>query len=219
MKITDLIYPENLYCLCCGDTMQQNRIHGICDSCASKIHWLYENPYKSIMDEFSFSDVISCCRYGFFERKIMNALKTGGKPYTAKGPALLMAERDKFSGKQFDLIVPVPIHKNKLAKRGYNQAELLADVISKELGIPSVNALLKITETKSMRSSGGMERRLLLDGSFAADPECRELMRSKRILLVDDVVTTGSTADSCSRVLLAEGAAEVSVLCFASASS
>ena len=224
-KALDLVYPQNLYCLCCEDTMEQSRIHGICDRCAEKINWLDHDPFRAALDEFAFDKVMSCCVYGFYPRKIMYGLKLHNKTYIAKNIGLLMAEKVKLeagcsgglSDSSYTALVPVPSSPKKLKTRGYNQAELLAERISKELGLPLwKDALLKTRETASLRMSTGQERRSILEGAFAVPESACEKVRGADILLVDDVVTTGSTADACAIALRDAGAKSVTVLCFAS---
>lgn len=216
-RALDLVYPRNLYCLCCEDTMEQSRIHGICDRCAEKINWLDHDPFRASLDEFAFDRLMSCCVYGFYPRKIMHDLKLHAKPYIAESIGLLMAEKAKLEGGSFTAAVPVPSSPSKLKKRGYNQAELLARQVCRELGIPMWNdALAKVSETASMRLSTGLERRNMLQGAFEVPEKACGLVSGADILLVDDVVTTGSTADACSAALLDAGAKSVSLLCFAS---
>ena len=231
-RLLDLVYPENLYCLCCEDTMQQNRIHGICDRCAGKIEWLTHNPFRNRMDEFAFDELYSCCIYGFYARKIIHGLKLHNKTYIAKNIGLLMAEKLQAEpGEEVRagednctsiwnnyVIVPVPSSPQKLKQRGYNQADLLAQYTGKALGIPMWNnVLLKTAETASMRLASGEDRRNMLQGAFSVSEKACDLLQDKDIILVDDVVTTGSTADACARALKDGGARSVTVLCFASA--
>ena len=216
-RALDLVYPQNLYCLCCEDTMEQSRIHGICDNCAKKINWLDHDPFRAALDEFAFDKVMSCCVYGFYPRKIMYGLKLRNRTYIAKNIGLLMAEKVRLEGGSFTAMVPVPSSPAKLKKRGYNQAELLAACASKELGLPLwKDALEKTRETASLRLSTGQERRSILEGAFSVPESACAKVRGADILLVDDVVTTGSTADACAIALKDAGAKSVSVLCFAS---
>ena len=111
----------------------------------------------------------------------------------------------------------MPCTKAKKKKRGYNQAELLAKYAAKELGLPVLtDVLVKQKETPSMRLSTGEERRNLMQGVFAVDQNACAGLLGADILLVDDVLTTGSTADACALELKAAGVRTVSVLCFAS---
>ena len=216
-RLLDLVFPQNIYCLCCGDTMENSRIHGICDKCAEKISWLDHDPFRASLEDFAFEHVLSCCVYGFYPRKIMHDLKLHGKPYIARSIGPLMAEKARMEGGSYTALIPVPCTKAKHRKRGYNQAELLAKYAAEDLGLPVwSDVLIKQTETPSMRLSSGEERRNLMQGVFGVDQNTCGKLRGADILLVDDVLTTGSTADACALVLKDAGAKSVSVLCFAS---
>ena len=213
----DLVFPKNLYCLCCEDTCEKSRIHGICDSCAAQMNWLDHDPFRASLDEFAFDRVMSCCVYGFYARKIIHGLKLHSRTYIAENVGLLMAEKAKLEGGSFTAVVPVPMTPAKKRKRGYNQTELLSKYISRELKLPVWKDVLeKVRETRSMRLSTGEERRSLLEGAYKAPEGARGKLNGADILLVDDVVTTGSTADACAIALKDAGARSVSVLCFAS---
>ena len=107
-----------------------------------------------------------------------------------------------------DVIIPVPMHKNKLRKRGFNQAELIADYISKTLDIPlETNVLIKIKKTEPQAGTNSRKERLEnLEGAFGVSGD---ILRGKTVLLVDDVITTGSTMRQCAVALRAGGAREV----------
>ncbi|MBR0130897.1 MAG: ComF family protein [Firmicutes bacterium] len=217
--LLDTVYPENIYCLCCGDSMENSRIHGICDVCASKIDWCTENTLKRHMDEFAFDELFMCCVYGFYPRQIMSRFKLAGNPYAARPLGRLLGERLLMEHIHPDALTAVPMHLEKLKKRGFNQAELLAEYAAKTADIAHVPGLLMKTEmTASMRLSDGRARRSQLEGSFDIAPKYRDWVRNKYIVIVDDVVTTGSTADACSRLLKEAGASRVAVLCFAGTS-
>lgn len=181
--------------------------------------WDFRNHFAPYIDEFAFTDVWPCVRYGFYARKIMNGLKNGGQGYMAKNIGLMMAERLLMEEELPDFLVAVPSHKSKQLKRGYNQAELLAKEISKVSGLDWVKgALIKTEATASMRMADGVTRRTTLQNSFAVDPRLKEFIKGKFVCLVDDVTTTGSTADACARTLALAGASRVALLCFASSS-
>lgn len=220
--------------------MEQNRTGGICDNCAAKISWLTENPFAQVMEDFAFDDLVPCCVYGFFPRRIIHGLKLYGKTYIAKGLGALMAERLLMSGNPLpDAFIPVPGSPKKTRKRGYNQAELLAKHVSGALAITKTGAadsassadpptpnsraipvltdvLIKPKDTASMRMSDAITRRNMLVDAFSVPPEKAPLIAGRNLVLVDDVLTTGSTADACARTLKDAGAARVAVLCFAS---
>ena len=116
----------------------------------------------------------------------------------------------------FDLIVPVPLHASKLAKRGYNQADSFAEGLAVGLQLPwQAAALHRVTNTKSQTRKNRMQRWQNVETVFeVAEPS---LIRNQRVLVVDDVLTTGATLEACATVLLNAGAREVSIATIATA--
>jgi ComF family protein len=110
----------------------------------------------------------------------------------------------------FDYVLPVPLHEKKLKVRGYNQAGVFANSFADEMQIPYSEAIIKrniATETQTRK--GRLERWKNVDSIFEVTE--KELVKNKKILIMDDVITTGSTIEACASVLLNEGAAEISV--------
>jgi ComF family protein len=112
-----------------------------------------------------------------------------------------------------ELIVPVPLHWRRLLARRYNQSALLAARLARIAARPIAPDLLRrIRSTPALGDRGAVERAAVLEGAFALSRAGRRRVEGRRILLVDDVMTSGATAEACARVLLAGGAAEVAVL-------
>ena len=118
--------------------------------------------------------------------------------------AVRFGERIRTAGIQ--RIVPVPIHSSRLRKRGFNQAGELADRLSKELQIPAARLLLRVKKTDPQKGLGAGGRLKNLEQAFLALPEAGSF---ERVLLVDDIYTTGSTAEACTRALLKAGVKKV----------
>ena len=223
-KLPDLVYPENLYCACCGDLIdRKTRIHNLCDSCIEKITWISDNPYSSSMNDFAFDDLFSCCIYGYYPRQMIVKLKFHNARYLAKPMAKLMAERVllSFGGsrekiqKSFDCISYIPVSKEKLKTRGFNQAQLLAKYLSRELDLPLKSLLIKPRETPSVKLAGKNERMDILKGAFEIDPRAKNIS-GLRVLLADDVLTTGSTANEAALTLKNAGCKTICIAVFAS---
>jgi len=109
---------------------------------------------------------------------------------------------------QIDMIIPVPLHKNRQKQRGYNQAELIGECLAKLLCIPLVpNILVKTSESKSQSVLSRNERLSNVEGLFKVVNA--EAIYCKNILIIDDIVTTGSTVNQCSKALKQAGASSV----------
>lgn len=114
-----------------------------------------------------------------------------------------------------DLIVPVPLHKRRLMKRGFNQSSEIARFLATALAVPMSNeALARIRNTAPQTKLGHRERQTNIKGAFQGDSD---LVRGKRVLLTDDVYTTGATLKECARTLKNAGAKEITVLVLARA--
>jgi ComF family protein len=116
-----------------------------------------------------------------------------------------------------DLVIPVPLHAARQRERGYNQSELLARFLARQLGWRVETAALKrVRRTRPQVGLNMVERRANVSGAFIAEPS---LVKGKQILLIDDVRTTGATLVASAEVLLAAGANAVSAYCLAEADS
>lgn len=146
-------------------------------------------------------------RYEGRLREAVHALKYGGKLALAEPLGRALAEVAAAEGllAATDLVVPVPLHPRRQAHRGFNQAEELACSLGRAADKPVVRALVRVRDTPSQTELDERQRRSNVRGAF----QPRRDLRGMRVLLVDDVVTTGSTLRECARVLKAAGAAEV----------
>lgn len=113
----------------------------------------------------------------------------------------------------FDGLVPVPLHPKRERRRGYNQAALLAHVAGRHLGVPVLPALQRMRATPHQVGLGAAERRQNVENAFAGSPGV--VVHGLRLVLVDDVTTTGSTLGACAEALLAHGALEVTAVTLA----
>jgi ComF family protein len=154
--------------------------------------------------------------YGDVSRDLVLGLKYQGRRdglvvlsgWMAGAGAELLAETD--------LIVPVPLHYFRLVRRGFNQSGWLAAALSRSSGVRlSVDALKRARATPIQGSLSAAARRRNVQGAFRVRTSRKALVRDKRILLVDDVLTTGATAEACALTLKRAGAACVDVLTLA----
>lgn len=133
------------------------------------------------------------------------------KTHLRRPLALLMVQEGAhFLSPAPEAVMPVPLHRSRLRQRGFNQALLLAEVVAGRLRVPLVRqGLLRTRPTEPQVNLSADERRQNVRGAFSVPDE--RCVAGRRILLVDDVLTTGSTANECARVLKAAGARDVRV--------
>lgn len=232
-KAMEWIYPSNIYCISCGSIIDNSRDYALCDSCMQRFHWLgektcqkcgkilspdYRNPlcWDCRTFDHEFDRGFTCVQYGLYERGLLMDYKYRGKAYIGRKLGDVLYDRMSLEEETFDLLVPVPMHRKKQARRGYNQADIMARRMSRRSGIPCAPGLLqRRRETLPMKGLGPFERYENLRGSFSVSPQNHYPIEGKRILLIDDIYTTGSTADACSLALREAGAGRVCVVSFA----
>lgn len=152
--------------------------------------------------------------YGGAARKVLLGFKHGDRQHLVKvmAPQIVRAGGGWLGPET--LLVPVPLHRWRLWKRGFNQAALLALAAGRRSQTPVlVDALTRVRATTTSRGMGRRKRAANVRAAFRVrDPAC---VRGRDIVLVDDVLTTGATADACARMLLRAGAKSVRVLTWA----
>ena len=155
--------------------------------------------------------------YGFYEdelRELIHLFKYGRVQPLAKPLGRMLAQA--FPREEaFDCIVPMPLHWRKRWQRGFNQSELLARDLGRRTNTPVKNALRRVRFTAAQAGLTNAKRRLNVSGAFR--PKKKGALNGLRVLLVDDVMTTGATAASCARALKMAGARSVTLLTVARA--
>lgn len=151
--------------------------------------------------------------YGETARRLALALKYGGRMGVADTMAGLM---QRHLPADAQLIVPVPLHRWRLWRRGYNQAGLIGAALGRRGDLSFVtDALVRTRRTPPLRGMNGRQRAEAVRDVFAMSPTGATTVGGARIVLVDDVFTSGATVAGCADVLLTAGAARVDVLCWA----
>ena len=158
--------------------------------------------------------------YSGVTRKALHGLKYGGDQRLAEPLGQAIAARWRRAGVGGDLLVPVPIHEDRLRWRGYDQAHLLAVVAGQESGLPVAPVLLRTRATTAQFDLDRVARAGNVTGAFQLRPRrgtplAAEPLAGRWPVLVDDVVTTGATLSACAAVLLAAGAMGVSAVAVA----
>ncbi len=157
-------------------------------------------------------------RYDEGSRPLLLGFKHGDRTEAAAPYAAWMARSGRDLMAAAEVVAPVPLHWRRLFSRRYNQAALLARALARRQGLPEVpDLLLRRRATPSQGRLTRSERQRNVAGAFAVNPRRAKLLKGRRLLLVDDVMTTGATVAACSRAALKAGAAAVDVLLLARA--
>lgn len=203
----DLAMVTAPFCQICGHpfTSSQGNEH-VCGEClrqppffkAARSVFIYKEPIKRAITQFKFLGCTALAE--LFVKAIITHLNEFIKQIAP------------------DIIIPVPLHLHRLRERGYNQCLLLAQHMARTLGIPCKKRVLrKVKPTIPQVGLSSYQRRLNIKGSFAVFDQ--DAVQGKRILLIDDVLTTGSTVNECAKVLVKAGADGVWVITLARTSN
>lgn len=207
-KIINELYPKK--CIICGKLYSDE----ICNKCYKTLEILaktekYENK--------SFNEHTYLFKYEGKIRKLIIDYKFNDKAYLSNFFTKIIIKNEKICRKikSYDIIIPVPIHKKRKNERGYNQSELIAKKITENINelqlitnsiIKEKNTVAQSTLTKEQRKQNVKQVYKLIN---------KEKIQNKKIILLDDIYTTGSTAEECSRILKQNGAKEILVLTIA----
>jgi ComF family protein len=167
-----------------------------------------------LVDRPAFDRMRAAVAYGDIPRKVALKLKYGGRPGVAETIARYV-ERHVSPGTDAWL-APVPLHRWRIWKRGYNQAALIASALARRSGMQArLDLLERVKATPVLRAMSPSQRRDAVRGAFRVAAAHRDWVRGRSVMLVDDVYTSGATVDACARALKRAGAARVEVLCWA----
>ena len=219
-------------CRACHAALFGRKNPFLCRSCAESVFWIGPGAcrgcgfpsgphaihgrdcFRCGGNRLNLTGAISVARYRGGARGLVLSFKFGGETELAAPLAGLMAERlrhAEFAG-SFDLILPVALHPARRRLRGFDQAQLLAENIARSCGVPTADGVLRRTQHTRPQATLRREARLEnMAGAFAVDGG----LEGKRVLLVDDVMTTGATMAECARACREAGARRVYALTFA----
>ncbi|MEI6187075.1 MAG: ComF family protein [Alphaproteobacteria bacterium] len=229
-KFLNIIFPAR--CIACGGMVVD--IGKICSDCWQEIDFISQQCCKKCGIAFEY-DVgigticLSCetkqvaysratflFKYNDVSKKILHKFKYYDHTYLAKYLASAALRVIKHDFPNCELIVPVPLHRRRLMSRLYNQSALISKELAKLMHIDfGSNILLKVKHTAPQTALTKSQRETNVKGSFIINPLQEYLFINKNVLLVDDVMTTGSTINECSKVLKAAGCKEVFVFTLA----
>jgi ComF family protein len=207
---------------------------GVCAACWSKLAFIAP-PYcerlgipfpfddgpgllslEAIADPPSYDRARAAVRYDDIAKKLVHGLKYGDRLDLAPIMARWMANAGRKLLTEADAIVPVPLHWRRQWARRFNQSALLGELIAKASERPvAYQALKRVKATPHQVGLAKAARAENVQGAFRVPPEGKAEVAGRRLLLIDDVLTSGATVDACARALLRGGAAAVDVLVFA----
>ncbi len=244
--VESYVFPSALYCISCGALIDKSRTYQLCDDCIENFKWsigdtceICGKPLSQTKDErrskfcydckgtgHHFDRGYSCFGYGTREKEPIIALKYHSSAYVAKPlgdiayDRIMQIVREKDGEIFFDCIIPIPLHPKRQALRGYNQAELIGRRLAELMGIPQLtDVLLRVKETQKMKALDSLNRFANIEGAFAVSKKGRQKLQGKRVLILDDIYTTGATADEAARTLKEAGATRVYLLTLAAGSN
>jgi ComF family protein len=226
----DVLFPA--HCVSCAVSLPEQTNTALCRVCAEKVRWFGEDHCRRCGDAVGRGSglVLDCpsCRThppayvhaacsvaGYAAgplRDLILSLKFGRQTHLARTIGELIAQRIKETGLLDGnaALVPAPLTKSSFSSRGFNQAEEIALCVSRKIGIPVETRLLKkVRSTPPQATLGTEQRRKNLKDAFACNKKVALRYKDKRVILIDDVITTGSTISECARTLRAAGIGEV----------
>lgn len=229
-KFGAAVFPEGLTCFACGKELGDgdNRRYAMCDECLAKLPYrtgkyckrcgsailegveckrcaVAEPPYDGLLSPFEYSGIV---------RKAVISHKDGNATFLFPIMARHLADYYGASGYVADVVCYVPTSKKAVRRRGTNHTKRVSEYFCSETRLPLIHALERIKSAKDQTENNRGERFENISGAFGATTEINKA-EGKKVLLLDDVVTTGATVSECARILKKYGAKEVVVLCFA----
>lgn len=230
--ILDLLLPPK--CLKC--TTRIDQAHNVCPQCWKDLHFITDpkcyrcgypfeitlgNDYSVLgvqicgacqKVERSFDRAASALRYDDYSREMVIGFKHQDKVEYATYFTKLLSQAGLEFFDEADMIMPVPLHKRRLLSRRYNQSALLSRGLADKYGIEHNVTLLERTKNTPPQQGNLSKRSRNVKGAFKVVSDHKNTLKNKTILLIDDVYTTGSTAENCARSLKKAGAKKVNIL-------
>ena len=226
-RVLDLALPPR--CPACGIVTLAD--HVFCVECWQKLEFLNGPACRACGEPFlldpggeaycgacladppAMDGVRAAVAYGDIARALALRLKYAGRTGVAITLSRQMRRLIEDTGDV--MLVPVPLHRWRLWRRGYNQAALIARQLAKDTGLAfSPDLLQRIKATPLLRGLGPAERRKAVRGAFRVDPTQKANVDGRPVILIDDVYTTGATANACAKALKRAGATQVRVCCW-----
>ena len=204
MRVTDLLIAlAPPLCVACGGWARA--AEPMCGACRAQLRWLGPEPVDVAGGVAAWAPLA----YAGPARAAVTALKFRGAARTADAMAAQVCANSPARWLAADALVPAPLHPARQRKRGFNQAERLAQAIARRTGVPVSDCLARAGPRATQMGRTRAERLRGIDGSITASEA------PARVVVVDDVVTTGATLAACARALRAAGAEEITAIAYA----
>ena len=203
-RFLDALFPYIPKCVGCG--VEKGAQDSICSKCEAELFALAAGWARDCA-----LPAYSLYWYDGIAARVVRGYKYGNKRWLSE----FMTERMEQAAKSlggFDAVCPVPLHEKRRKSRGFDQAELLAKRIAQELNVPFVAGASRTRNTRTQTKLNREQRRENMQGAFVPAATL-----AGRVLLIDDVLTTGATAAACAQALVQAGAGSVTLLTFARA--
>ncbi len=215
--ILDIFYPNR--CPCCGDFIRWDKL--TCGKCHRELEPVYDKICKKCgkeicicSEEIFYDRAVSLFRYEKLAKEGILAMKRSENKNFGEYAGKMISEilNSDYHGENFDFIIPVPMSVRSFMKRGFNQAEVIAKEISESFSIPLRNDILyKDNVSSSQHFLGRAERFRSISAIKSHDAD----LRGKKVILCDDIITTGSTVNRCAMLLKEKGAESIMLVCAA----
>jgi ComF family protein len=171
---------------------------------------------EAIADPPAYNRARAAVRFDEISRALVHALKYGDRLDLAPMMGRWIGQAGRELLAEADALVPVPLHWRRLWARRFNQSAMLAAAVSRQTGVPiAAGALKRVKPTAQQVGLSRTERAANVQGAFRVPGDGKAGVTGRRLVLIDDVLTSGATVDGCARALLRAGAANVDVLVFA----
>jgi len=212
-----VVADDHSFCLTCWSAL--DFLGGpSCSCCAEPLELALDDAAlcgACMADPPPFDRLRAAVAYGPTARALALKLKHGRRPGIATTMARLMRRRVEGADAE-TLVAPVPLHRRRIWSRGYNQSALIARGLVRLVpGTLALDLIERRKPTPMLRGLGRAARARAVSGAFAVAPQWAKQVKGRRVLLIDDVYTTGATVKGCARVLRRAGAVRIDVLCWA----
>ena len=229
----ELVFPSGIKCMCCGAPIPRGNTYSLCKDCFESIRFIkngcekcgkpipqemHEKLCPSCMDERSmlhFDRAVCCIEYDELIHRIIYGFKYGRKTFMGKYLPKIIMEKLEYEQVKFKAITPVPLSSKRLRSRGFNQTQIMAQELSNLCKKPCVDMLKRTRDTSFLSGLSRYERKKELKGVFTLNEYSHNIISNSDILVVDDILTTGSTSSEIAMTLKEGGAANVYVACLA----